>query len=255
MGTPPGPLGVAGQKARERAVLAGQQVMSVFESWLLRYSLVPTTPFLDPSLFEWVPHIEAGWQDMRAELEEILVYEEELPNFEDILRDVAPISRQGRWKTFLFCAYGYRAEENCVRCPQTAELLEQIPGLVSAFYSVLLPGTRLPPHRGPYRGVLRYHLGLMVPEPSEACGIVVGGETRHWGDGQSLVFDDGYQHTAWNDTDEPRTVLFADVVRPLRPPGAQVNEAMMKAIAHSPFFWDARRRHEEWQRRFSRLVA
>jgi aspartyl/asparaginyl beta-hydroxylase (cupin superfamily) len=248
-------MGEAGQRARKQAVLAGHRVLSVFESWLLQYSLVPPTPFLDPYTFEWVRTVEAGWKDMRDELEKILVYREELPDFEDILRDVAPISQQGTWKTFFFCAYGYRSEENCARCPRTADLLDQVPGLVTAFFSVLLPGTRLPPHRGPYRGVLRYHLGLIVPEPKEACAIVVGGEERHWQEGASLLFDDGYEHTAWNDTDQPRTVLFADILRPLRSPGAQANQAMIKAIAHSPFLWDGRRRHENWQRRFSRLVA
>lgn len=266
VGTSPRHLGEAGQTARERAagagqrvresaVTAGQRVLSAFESLLLRSSLVPTSPFLDPYSFDWVRNVEAGWRDMRDELDKILVHRDELPDFEDILRDVAPISHQGTWKTFFFCAYGYRSEENCRRCPRTAELLDQIPGLVTAFFSVLLPGTRLPPHRGPYRGVLRYHLGLIVPEPTQACGIIVGGEIRHWGEGQSLLFDDGYEHTAWNDTAQSRTVLFADVVRPLRSPAAQANKAMMKAIAHSPFFWDGRRRHEEWQRRFSRMVA
>jgi aspartyl/asparaginyl beta-hydroxylase (cupin superfamily) len=106
---------------------------------------------------------------------------------------------------------------NCLRCPATAAVLRAIPGVITGFFSILGPGKRLPPHYGPYRGVLRHHLALIVPEPLEKCGIRVDDQTRHWTEGQSLVFDDTYEHEAWNDTDGERVVLFLDIKRPLRP--------------------------------------
>jgi aspartyl/asparaginyl beta-hydroxylase (cupin superfamily) len=242
------------ERARDAAVSAGQVLMSGFEWWLLRSSTVPTTPFLDRSEFPWAPRLESGWPDIRAELDEVLARREDLPNFQDILRDVAPISRDDKWKTFIFTAYGYRSEANCARCPRTAALVDQIPGLVTAFYSILSPRKRIPPHRGPYRGVIRCHLGLKVPDPPENCGIRVGGEVAHWREGETLFFDDGYEHSAWNDTDDTRVVLFIDVIRPLRRPAAVVNGALLKAISASPFLRDARRRHEAWERRFERLA-
>ena len=51
-------------------------------------------------------------------------------------------------------------------------------------------------------------MALKVPEPAEDAGIDVGGEVAHWQEGKSLVFDDTYQHFAWNDTDGIRVVLF-----------------------------------------------
>ena len=54
--------------------------------------------------------------------------------------------------------------------------------------------------------------------PSEQVGIKVGGQVAHWPEGKSLVFDDTFEHEAWNDTDETRVVLFVDVIRPLRQP-------------------------------------
>jgi ornithine lipid ester-linked acyl 2-hydroxylase len=72
-----------------------------------------------------------------------------------------------------------RRAANCASCPHTAALLETIPGVVTAFFSILSPHKHIPPHRGPYRGVVRCHLGLMVPGPPDACGISVGGEVRH----------------------------------------------------------------------------
>ena len=242
------------EKARDLAVDGGQQIMSGLEWWLLRSSEIPTTPFLDRSDFPWADTLEKHWHDVRAELDAVLDRREHLPNFQDILRDVAPISRDDRWKTYFFIAYGYRSEVNCANCPKTTALLDTIPGLVTAFFSILSPHKHIPPHRGPYRGVVRCHLGLMVPGPPEACGISVGGEVRHWQEGETMFFDDGYEHFAWNDTDSTRVVLFLDVIRPLRQPAANVNKALLRAISWSPFLRDARRRHQAWERRFERLA-
>ena len=172
------------------------------------------------------------------------------PNFQDISVDQASITDDDGWKTYFFSGYGFRAEANCDRCPQTAALLDGVPGLTTAFFSILSPRKRIGAHRGPWRGVLRYHLALLVPEPSDAAGISVGGEVAHWEQGRSLLFDDGYEHQAWNDTDGVRVVLFADILRPLKSPADQLNRALISAIARSPYIRDARTRHQAWERGF-----
>jgi beta-hydroxylase len=134
-------------------------------------------------------------------------------------------------------------------------LLDSIPGLTTAFFSILSPHKRISEHRGPWRGVLRYHLALQVPEPLEQAGISVGGKVKHWREGQSLLFDDSYRHFAWNETDGVRVVLFVDVIRPLKPPADQLNRALIWAIGRSPYISDARKRHEAWERRFEALRA
>jgi beta-hydroxylase len=98
--------------------------------------------------------------------------------------------------------------------------------------------------------VVRFHLGLRVPADPNRAGIRVGPDIEHWTEGGSLVFDDTYEHEAWNDSDEYRVVLFVDFVRPLRQPMRAVNAAMIKVIGYSPFIQDAKRRHLEWERRF-----
>ena len=67
------------------------------------------------------------------------------------------------WKIFPLIAYGIRSQPNIDLCPQTWRIVQTIPGLTTAMFSILEPGKRLPPHRGPYNGVLRLHLGLLVP--------------------------------------------------------------------------------------------
>jgi len=71
-------------------------------------------------------------------------------------------------------------DENARRCPETMALLKKIPGLKTAFFSILSPRKHIPAHRGAYNGVLRFHLGLLVPEPREQCRIRIGNEFRRW---------------------------------------------------------------------------
>ena len=245
--------------ARERAVNvaneAGARVLHLLERAVVRSSLVPTTPYLPTETFDWIPGLESEWKTIRGELDDVLSYRDELPNFQDISIDQASITDDDGWKTYFFFAYGFRSDANCARCPQTAALLDAIPGLTTAFFSILSPGKQIGAHRGPWRGVLRYHLALKVPEPWDAAGIEVGGETAHWEEGGSLLFDDGYEHRAWNDTDGVRVVLFVDVIRPLRAPVAQFNRALIWAIGRSPFIQDSRNRHEAWEKRFDALRA
>lgn len=230
---------------------AGAKVLHATERVVLRSSTVPTTPFLSTDDLPWVADLERSWRVIRSELDEVLTYRDQLPNFQDISVDQASITDDDGWKTFFFVGYGFRSEANCERCPQTAALIDAVPDLTTAFFSILAPHKRIPEHRGPWRGVLRYHLALRVPEPVSLAGITVGGETAQWEEGRSLLFDDGYDHHAWNDSDEVRVVLFADVLRPLSGPAHHLNRTLVRAIGRSPYITDARNRHEAWERGFA----
>lgn len=208
-----------------------------------RFSLVGTEPFLDPAQFSWTALLAAHYPAIRAEAEQVLRVRDALPNFQDIAPELIALSDDDQWKTFWFVGYDVWDDANCLRCPRTAAVLRAIPGITTGFFSILGPGKRLPPHRGPYRGVLRHHLALVVPEPAQACGIRVDDQVRHWEEGRSLVFDDTYEHEAWNDTDGERVVLFLDIRRPLRPPVDRVNDAIIRVVSRSPFIRAAREQH------------
>ena len=229
---------------------AGDRVLRVVNRLIARASVLPDQPFYDASTFRWVAPIEADWKLVRAELDAVLARHADLPNFQDISTDQHHLTDDDRWKTYFFFGFGFKSEVNCARCPATSALLERVPGMTTAFFSILSPGKHIGEHRGPWRGLLRYHLALKIPEPARRCGISVGGEVAHWEEGRSLIFDDGYEHFAWNDTDGVRVVLFMDVLRPLRPPGDQLNRALIKAITWSPYVRDGKARHLAWERRF-----
>jgi len=220
-----------------------------------RFSTVGDKPIHDPATFEWTHLLEANWTSIREEVDRILNYREVLPSFHDIAEDASTISQDDDWKTFFLYGYGEKAEENCSRCPRTTELVEQVPGMTTAFFSVISPGTHIPPHRGPYKGVLRYHLGLKVPDPPEQCRIRVGDVVEHWDEGQSLVFDDTYNHEVWNETTGERAILFLDVKRPMRQPAAALNDALLHAVRYTPIVQNARENQKRWSERLRRAEA
>ena len=124
------------------------------------------------------------------------------------------------WKRFYLKWYNEPPASAKELCPKTVELIESVPSLNAAMFTLLPPGAKLPQHRDPYAGSLRYHLGLITPNDDD-CYISVDGETYSWRDGEDVVFDETYIHYAKNDTQEDRLIFFADVARPMRGPISQ----------------------------------
>lgn len=216
----------------------GEKSLHQFEKLLIKNSLVGNKNFFDTEQFSWVANLENNWQVIRRELDNLLQDTDKIPNFQDVSPDQYNLTKDNKWKTFFLFAYGFKIKKNCVQCPETTRLLEQIPEMKTAFFSIMFPHKHIPEHRGPYKGVLRYHLGLKVPQPETLCRIKVGDDIRYWQEGKSLVFDDSYPHEAWNDSDEIRVVLFMDFVRPVAFPVSVINRFFIKLIGWSPFVQD-----------------
>lgn len=215
-------------------------LLPVVERPIDQFSLVGTGEFFAPENFPWTKQLEANWLSIRHELEAVMS-EQEIPGFQEVLPSQQSLTQGKQWQTFLLFGYGHKVEANCSACPETTRLIESIPGMKTAFFSILAPGKHIPAHRGFYKGVLRYHLGLIVPEPKENCRIRVGKTIRHWSEGESMIFDDTYDHEVWNDTDATRVVLFMDVVRPLPSPLSMLNEGVIKFISWLPEIQKAQR--------------
>jgi ornithine lipid ester-linked acyl 2-hydroxylase len=232
-------------------VLVGEWLLERVDRLVARASVLGDPPFFDRDDFLWAYGLEARWEAIRKELDGVLVHRDALPSFQEISTDQETITDDDRWKTYFLYGFGFRSDANCARCPETARLVESVPGMCTAMFSILSPGKHIPAHTGPYKGVIRYHLALRVPRDRGRCRIRVGDEVTSWEEGASLIFDDTFEHEVWNDTDELRVVLFLDVIRPLRFPMNVLNRVVLTAIARSPFVADARRRHLEWERRFA----
>lgn len=229
-------------------------VVQKLEGLVPQYSLIGDAVFFPKEYFPWAKELEANWQVIRQELDQVMTYADVLPNFQDISPRQTRISADDLWKTFFFCAFGYRSQTNCERCPETARLLEKIPGLKVAFFSILAPGKHIPKHRGKHKGIIRCHLALKVPEPKHSCRIQVDHQIAYWEEGKTLFFDDTFYHEVWNDTDGYRVVLFLDIVRPLRFPLSLVNWLVNTLVGFSPIVQVAKGNHESWEKQFEKIM-
>lgn len=149
---------------------------------------------------------------IRDELRNLLVTESEdqwFRTFPDYVRS----EKAKAWKVFSFLFFGIKYLHNARLCQHTAGLIYSIPEIMSADFSFLDANTHIDAHKGYSRMVLRCHLPLIVPD-EELCGLRVGDETRHWKEGELLIFDDSFEHEAWNKTDKSRVVLMFDIPNP-----------------------------------------
>lgn len=231
------------------------KLQDLLEAAVAAGSVHPDTPVYDNDQFPWLEEIEAGWQDVRAELDEVMVFRDRMPSFHEIIKEVSTITTDADWKTFFLKGVGMDCYENARRCPKTMVLLSKIPHAGTAFFSILSPHKHIPAHRGAYNGVLRVHLGLLVPEPKEHCRIRVADQYRHWQEGKALVFDDTFNHEVWNDTDGYRAVLFVDFARPMRKPWGVLNRSLLKLGALAPFLREAGNRQKHWEALFYKNQA
>ena len=226
------------------------RVVSFAERLNLKCSKVGNPAVYDNAVFPWATEIEREWTLIRSELEKVLLRQAELPGFHQISTDVATITQDMGWKTFFFCGYGARADANIEQCPETWRIVNKIPGLITAMFSILEPGKHIPHHRGPYNGVLRLHLGLIVPEPNTALKIRVGTEFRHWSEGKALIFDDAYDHEVYNDATKTRVVLFVDFLKPLRFPANLINRLLLSLAVFTPFIRESMDNQKAWEQKF-----
>ncbi len=232
----------------------GRHLLQAIDRFLAQQSQIGDHPFFDPGVLPCVETLEARWRPIRAEVDRLLQAREHIPSFHQVSPDQSRISLGQDWKTFILFGFGRKAERNCRQCPETTRVLESIPQLQNAWFSILAPGYHIPAHRGVTKGLVRVHLGLVIPEQKERCRIRVAEEIRHWEEGRCLVFDDTFDHEVWNDTDEQRVVLFVDVERPLRLAGRLANRGILRAIQWTAYVKDARRNLADWEERFEAAV-
>ncbi|WP_284943854.1 aspartyl/asparaginyl beta-hydroxylase domain-containing protein [Acidisoma cladoniae] len=246
-------FGTDGIKPMSRPSLTTRAIMSVV-AWVerlnLRCSKVGNPPVYDLATFPWAYQIEREWQAIRTELDHVLTRKNELPAFSDISTDVATISTDQGWKTFFLTGYGNTSARNTALCPETWRIVQTIPGLRTAMFSIFEPGKHLPAHRGPYNGVLRLHLGLKVPPHPDKIAIRVDTEICHWQEGRALIFDDAFEHEAWNHSDETRVVLFVDFDKPLRFPANLFHKALLSIAIFTPFIREGVENHSAWEKKF-----
>jgi aspartyl/asparaginyl beta-hydroxylase (cupin superfamily) len=136
------------------------------------------------------------------------------------------------WRVFYLYLIGEKPEANRARCPVTCAALDRVPGVFQALFSILDPGKSIPSHEGPYRGYLRYHLGLIVPE-QDPPQIRIKDQIYTWREGEDVLFDDTWEHEVTNHSTGRRVVLIVDIRRPMPLPLTALNrfvELIMRMV-------------------------
>ncbi len=185
---------------------------------------LPVRTFYERADFDWVERVEAATDMVREEMLSVLTDGRGFapyvnhPDGSHGAEVFKSINRSEDWSAFHFYRHGVRIDENCARCPRTAALLDSldlnhVPGYgPEVMFSVLKPHSRIPPHYGAVNGRLVVHLPLVVPPNCGALKVL--NESRGWTIGELMMFDDTFEHEAWNDSDETRVVLIFDTWNP-----------------------------------------
>ena len=201
----------------------GQRKIYTNECHGLCYPFLPADEFFDDKHFPWFAELSAATDAIRAEL--VGLVNDPGESLRPYVRMESGIGENKwsaldnslDWGAIFLWEYGEPNRPVLDRCPETERVLgslpiSHIPGRApSAFFSMLKPHTRIPPHTGVTNTRAIIHLPLVVPE---GCGFRVGGEVRPWVVGQPFAFDDTIEHEAWNDSDQLRSVLIFDVWNP-----------------------------------------
>ena len=209
-------------------------LLAPYNSLMYLFSALPARPILDPAQLPELDELRRHWPMMRAEALRLANegYVRDALHNNDI--GFNSFFKRG-WKRFYLKWYDQPLPSARALCPQTVALLESLPSIQGAMIASLAPHSRLNPHRDPFAGSLRFHLGLVTAN-SDDCYISVDGQHYSWHDGEALLFDETYIHSVENNTDVTRLVLLCDVERPLRcrPLSAMnhwVNRHIIKASA------------------------
>ena len=188
-------------------------LMAPYNTLMYLFSAVPNRPYVDVARFPALQALTDNWRTIRAEALWLLD--------EGRIRAAATYNDLGfnsffrtGWKRFYVKWYDEPLPSAKALCPKTVELVQSVPGVNAAMFALLPPGSKLGAHRDPFAGSLRYHLGLVTPN-ADSCRIVVDGERYSWRDGEAVMFDETFIHTAENRSDATRIILFCDVERPL----------------------------------------
>ena len=240
------------ERNRPLIIKYGKHLRGIFDRFIASSSLVSNDPVLDVRDFPWTALLRENWQTIRDEAIAVALQGEASPSLATISPDHRAIAAIDMWRSFFLWGYGYAIEDNLAQCPRTAEIVARIPDLNSAFFSILAPGTHIPAHRGVTKGLITCHLGLIVPRDGDVR-MRVDDRVVRWSEGETLVFDDTYDHEVWNDTAGTRVVLLIQFERPLRRPGKWIADLFLGIVRRSAFVQEARDNIQTWNEAVKQL--
>jgi beta-hydroxylase len=212
-----------------RQLFDHSSLMAPINAFMHWFSRVPSTPYISLAEFKDMARLQDNWTTIREEARNLLQLQKIKAAEKNDDAGFNSFFKEG-WKRFYLKWYDASHPSAAELCPKTHALLQSMPSVKAALFAELPPHAKLNPHRDPFGGSLRYHLGLITPNDDQ-CFIEVDGERYSWRDGKGVMFDETYIHWATNGTETNRIILFCDVERPMRYRWAQaVNHFLGKIL-------------------------
>ncbi|MGB0905891.1 MAG: aspartyl/asparaginyl beta-hydroxylase domain-containing protein [Maricaulaceae bacterium] len=187
---------------------------------------LPHTEIFDTQNIDWVQSLNAHCDNIRKEyLAAMAINADVGAPYVSAQSQLGPewqtLKGQKSWNSVHLYKDGV-PQEAAENFPRTLSALSSAPLVLQngnpmeVFFSILAPGVTIPAHFGLANCRVTAHLPLIIPKTtrSKDCAICVG-ETQHiWQKGETMLFDDSFEHSAWNKTKDSRVVLIFEAWRP-----------------------------------------
>ncbi len=239
---------------QKKFVRYGEKFSRRLGTFLAAQSAIPTTPYIDWHHIPEFKYLIDNTDKIREEVRGILEHREHLPQWHELSSDQRTFKNTRDWKMFMLFGFRNRLNKNCAKAPVTAEMLEKIPGMQTAWFSILGPQSHIKAHKGVTKGILTCHLPLIVPEDRDNIAIRVDNDVLHWKEGEMVILDDTYLHDSWNKSDEERVNLIVHVDRPMRWRGRMLHNFFCWVLKKSSFFKEPRKNMTDFEDHFEAVT-
>ena len=164
--------------------------------------------FHDPTQFSWVqtlydlyPQIKSEWNNCPTSLRKPMTFYKHGLNIEET---------QDKWYLVPLMIRDQLCTEILNFFPATMSLVDKLPVHENLSFSVFYPGAKTTKHKGWSTDIVRVHLAV---DTDGRSGLHCGDQCVYLKNGEVLIFEDGEEHYAFNDSDRERVVLIFDVLK------------------------------------------
>ena len=149
------------------------------------------------------------------------------------------LNKDKKWKAFFLFIFGEFNPDASRYFPVTTALAEKWKkDITLVFFSNLEPGSHITPHTGNNHSVIRAQIGIDIKQP-DATGLRVEDKTVHLKNKELFIFDDTFEHEAWNNGQEIRTVLIIDCCKKFPHFYNVVNRYLLKKMKSTAYVQSA----------------
>ncbi len=152
-----------------------------------------------------------------------------------ISKEQAHLNEDKKWKSYFLYVYGELNTDALQYFPETIKLIQKWENEIQlVFFSHLEPGKHIPPHLGNNHSVLRTQIGIDIPEPQKT-GLRVADKIVSLDEKEIFTFDDTFEHEAWNNGNNVRTVIIIDTCKKFPYFYSLINRLFLRRMKKTPY--------------------